>query len=68
MCMHYCANCGCGKCLDVVFSSRQKLSKHMKKCKGLIMDGVNGKPSPSCVKAASALSSKKKHKKSHGKS
>ena len=38
MCMHHCANYGCGKCLDTVFTSRQRLSMHMKKCKGLTMD------------------------------
>ena len=69
MCTHYCANYGCGKCLDTVVLSGQKLSKHMKKCKGLAVDGVKEKPFPSCVKGAPLLSSKKKkHKKSHSNS
>ena len=53
MCMHYCVNYGCGKCLDVVFSSGQRLSKHIKKCKGLVMDEARGKPSPKPTKGAS---------------
>ena len=71
MCVHYCANYRCRKCLDAVFTSRQQLSRHMKKCKGLTTDRVKGKPSPSHVKGMSPLSSKKKKhkkKKSHGNS
>ena len=54
MCAHYCANYGCGKCLDTVFTSGQKLSKHMKKCKVLPKDGAKEEPSPSHVKGMSA--------------
>ena len=64
MCMHYCANFGCGKCLDTVFKSRQKLSQHMKRCKGLVVDSAGKKP-PKHVKEMSKTSSsnkKKKHK------
>ena len=67
MCMHYCANYGCGKCLDVIFMSEQRLSRHMKKCKGLAMDAAKGKLTPKHTEGASPLSSKenKKHRKPH---
>ena len=66
VCMHYCANFGCGKCLDMVFPSGQKLSKHMKWCKGHTKDEAEEK-SPSChmkevPKASSNSKKKKKHK------
>ena len=69
MCGHYCMNYGCGKCQDVVFTSGQRLSKHMKKCKGLLMDVAKEKPPSSSMKGVSPLSSNKKkrhNKKSHG--
>ena len=72
MCRHYSTNSGCGKCLDTVFTSRQKPSKHMKKCKALPKDVAKEKPPTSNVKGTSPSSSKKKKKrhqkkkKSHG--
>ena len=65
VCVHYCANFGCGKCLDVVFPSRQKLSKHKKWCKGLIVDEEGENTNSSSTKEApktSSSSKKKKHK------
>ena len=53
MCGHYCVNYGCDKCLDMVFTSGQRLSKHIKKCKGLMMDVVKEKPSPKSMKGTS---------------
>ena len=46
MCRHYCVNYGCSKCLDTIFTSGQKLSKHMKKCNGLLKDEAKEKPPP----------------------
>ena len=65
MCMHHCINFRCGKCLHTVFKSRQRLSKHMKRYKGLMTDEEKGKLSPSHVKGASSTSSSLKKKKKH---
>ena len=35
VCAYYCANYRCGKCLDAVFTSGQKLGKHMKNARAL---------------------------------
>ena len=65
MCGHYNVNYGCGKCLDAVFMSRQKLSNHMKKCEGLTSDGAKEKPSASQAVGMSSSAYKEKghHKK-----
>ena len=65
MCAHYYTNFWCGKCLDVVFQSRQKLNRHMKRCKGLIVGKEKRKPSPSHMKGASSTSLSSKKKKKH---
>ena len=48
--------------MDVVSKSRQRLSKHMKKCKALQMDATKEKPPSSSMKGMSPSSSKKKKK------
>ena len=55
MCAHYCANYGCGKCLDAVFTSRQRLSRHMKKCKGLTTDWERGTIPQACERGVHHL-------------
>ena len=64
VCAHYNVSYGYGKCLKEVFPTGQRLTAHMKHCKGLKKEVTKDKPATNHAKGASSSSNsgKKKHK------